>query len=96
MSVANQLYRSKSTLLERPKQGKIYFLENQVPDLVKQGTAHLVQAIKLYNALISKKKIQDDELQVLEFVSKNENVNELFNQACGTNSLTSDLMELDL
>lgn len=42
LSLANQLYRSKSTLPEGPEQGKIYFLENQVPDLVKQGKAHLI------------------------------------------------------
>ena len=96
LSLANQLYRSKSTLPEGPEQGKIYFSENQVPDLVKQGKAHLVQAIKLYNASIGRRKVQDDELQVPELVGENENVNELFSQARGTDSLTSDLMELDL
>lgn len=40
--------------------------------------------------------MQDDELQVPELVGKNENVNELFGQARSTDSLISDLIELDL
>ena len=78
LSLTNQLYRSKSTLSKGVEQSKIYFSKNQVPDLEKQWKAHLVQAIKLYNALIGRKKVQDNELQVPELVGENENVNELF------------------
>lgn len=35
LSLANQLYRSKSTLPEGPEHSKIYFSENQVSDLIK-------------------------------------------------------------
>ena len=41
LSLANQLHRSKSTYLEEQERGKIYFLENQVPDLVKLGLEYL-------------------------------------------------------
>ena len=34
LSLANQLHRSKSTYPEGPERGKIYFSENQVPNLV--------------------------------------------------------------
>lgn len=37
MNLANQLYKLKSTLLNSAKYGKIYFPENQIPDLIKQG-----------------------------------------------------------
>lgn len=42
LSLANQLYRSKLTYLERPKHGKIYFSENQVLDLIKLGLKYLL------------------------------------------------------
>lgn len=34
LSLVNQLYRSKTTLLKETEQSKIYFLENQVLDLI--------------------------------------------------------------
>lgn len=52
LSLADQLYRSKSTYLEEPKHGKIYFSENQVPDFVKLGLEHLSQAIKAYKETV--------------------------------------------
>lgn len=96
MSLVNQFYRSKSTLPERPEQSKVYFTKNQVLNFVKQGKAHLIQAIKLYNALINKKKVQNNEVQIPELLRKNKKVNKLFSQACSIDSFTSGLMELDL
>lgn len=41
LSLTNQLHRLKSTYLESPKRGKIYFSENQVLNLIKQEKKHL-------------------------------------------------------
>lgn len=37
LSLADQLHLSKSTDPKGPEQGKIYFSENQVPDLIDLG-----------------------------------------------------------
>lgn len=52
LSLANQLHKSKSTYLKRPKRGKIYFSENQILDLIKLGLIHLSQAIRPYKEAI--------------------------------------------
>lgn len=54
LSLANQLHRLKSTYLKDLKSRKIYFLENQIPDLRKQGPEYLAQAIKSYKETIKK------------------------------------------
>ena len=41
LSLANQLHRLKSTYPEGPERDKIYFSENQVPNLVQLGLTHL-------------------------------------------------------
>lgn len=52
MSLANQLYYFKSTVLEKLKLGKIYYLKNEAPDLFTEGIKHLQKSINLYNKLI--------------------------------------------
>lgn len=54
LSLADQLYRSKSTDPKGPEQGKIYFSENQVPDLVDLGQTYLARAIASYNESIER------------------------------------------
>lgn len=46
LSLADQLHRLKSTYLEGTKHDKIYFSENQVPDLIKLGLEYSLRAIK--------------------------------------------------
>lgn len=45
LSLADQLNRSKSALPDGPKHGKIYFSENEVPDLIKEGMDILPKAM---------------------------------------------------
>lgn len=52
LSLADQLYWSKSTNPHGPEHGKIYFSENQVPDLLMQGKSHLHTNIHLYNDVV--------------------------------------------
>lgn len=37
LSLADQLYQSKSTNPDRPQKKRIYFSENQVPNLLLEG-----------------------------------------------------------
>lgn len=104
LSLADQLYRSKSTIPDGPGTGKIYFSENQVPNLLKEGKKNLYRAVDMYNDTVTKNKVLDptsDEdtregLQIPELVGQNESVNELFNQARDEATVTSDLSELYL
>lgn len=52
LSLADQLYRSKLSYPDNPERGKIYFFENQVPDLLMQGKAYLHPNIFSYNKAI--------------------------------------------
>ncbi len=102
LSLANQLYRSKSTIPDGPSTG-IYFSENQVPDLLKRGKKNLHRAIDSYNDTVFKNNVLDPTSDVAkknvgipELVGQNENVNELFNQERDEAMATSDLSELYL
>ena len=103
LSLADQLYRSKSTIPDSPGTGKIYFSENQVPDLLKEGKRTLHRAVDLYNDTITKNKVLDpasevnrEDVQIPELVGQNKSVNELFNQAKDEATATSNLSELYL
>lgn len=54
LSLANQLHRLKSTYPERLKRGKIYFSENQVPDLVKLGLEYYFKLSRPIKRLFKK------------------------------------------
>lgn len=54
LSLASQLYRSKSTNLDGFKYEKIYFSENQVFDLLMQGKKYLYSNIHTYNESLEK------------------------------------------
>ena len=101
LSLADQLYRSKSTYPSGSGQGKIYFSENQVLDIIKQGRKHLHQAIEAYKNSIDKNHVLglatlEKNLQLPELEGQNKRVNELFNQARDNAAITSDLSELYL
>ena len=54
LSLTDQLYHFKSTGPKAPKQGKIYSLENQVPDLIDLDQKYLARVIALYNESIKR------------------------------------------
>lgn len=56
LSLADQLHQSKSTNPDGPQKEKIYFLENQVPDLLLEGKQTFSQQTYLYNKLIRENK----------------------------------------
>lgn len=79
MSLVNQLYRSKSTHLEGLERGKIYFLESQVPNLIKLGLDHLSKAVKVYKEAVRKDSVDiGEKTLVLTDIGGNETVEELF------------------
>lgn len=105
LSLADQLHRSKSTHPTGPQSGKIYFSENQIPNLLKQGKENLHRAIELYKMLVYQNVIlssniereaPDVPVQIPELDGQNESVNELFSQAREEAAITSDLSELYL
>lgn len=105
LSLADQLHRSKSTHPTGPQSGKIYFSENQIPNLLKQGKENLHRAIESYkvsvyqNVILSstiERGALDVPVQIPELDGQNESVNELFSQAREEAAVTSDLSELYL
>lgn len=106
-NLANQLYRSKSTNLNRPGHEKIYFLENHVFNLLIQGKKHIHFNIYSYNELIEEHLLQlpISEEEVIQFCQKldiqevdgwNKNVNKLFSQVRNETFIISDLSKLYL
>lgn len=103
LSLADQLYRAKSTIPDGSGPGKIYFSENQMFDLLKEGKRTLHYAVDLYNDIITKNKVLNpvsevnrEDVQIPELVGQNKSVNELFNQARDKATVMSDLSELYL
>lgn len=104
LSLADQLHRSKSTDLQGPEQGNIYFSENQVPNLISEGAMVLPDVVKTYNESVAinafggeivdstGKENEGEE----EWIGIDEEVNELFNNAKDTKVVISDLLELYL
>ncbi len=80
LSLANQLHISKSTYPQGPKHGKIYFSENQVPNLLEQGKDHLSRAIKSYKETVKKDLTHKEDKLMLEVEARAENeaIDELF------------------
>lgn len=91
-SLADQLYRSRSTIPDGPEPEKIYFSENPVSDLLKEGIKQLHWA---FNQLLQKTGIDSSSggygedvatgpnaAHPIEFdVGANGEVNELFSMA---------------
>ena len=87
-SLADQLHRSKSTYLEGPKRGEIYFSENQVPDLIKLNLKYLPRAVKAYKKAVQKNSAHD---KAVEVDTINKSIEKLFRQARNNSAVTSDL-----
>lgn len=94
LSLADQLYRSKSTYSDGLERSKIYFSENQVSNLINLGLNHLPQAIKAYKEAVQKDMMHKYEAFILEDRFGNEVVNELFRQAREDATVTFDLSDL--
>lgn len=86
------MHRSKSTYPEGPKHGKIYFSENQVPNLVQLGLTHLPRAVKASKKAVQKNKVH--KASILEDGVGNKVVDELFRQARKDATVTSNLTDL--
>ena len=52
LSLADQLYRSKSTVPEGPKPGKVYFSKNPASDLILDNMKVLTAQVKAFNILL--------------------------------------------
>lgn len=78
LSLANQLYRSKSTYPESPEYSKIYFLENQVPNLINLGLNHLSRVLKAYKEADQKDMVYKYRASILEDGAGNEIMDKLF------------------
>ncbi len=78
LSLANQLHWSKSTYPESPEQGKIYFSENQVPDLIKLGLEYLPKTVRFDKEAIRKDSVCMGEKTLSGDIAENETVEELF------------------
>ena len=96
LSLADQLHRSKSTDPKGPEQGKIYFSENQVPDLIDLGQAYLHRAVSSYNEAVERGQGEADTDAVASELDggQNESIDELFNQAREEALVTSEVSEL--
>lgn len=93
LSLADHLYRSRSTHPNGPIVGKVYFSENHVPDLIAEGKFAIIRSAQAYNESILKNQLAnkivdveelaetpavDAPLEMPELVGGNEDVNELF------------------
>lgn len=106
LSLVNQLYHSKSTVPEKPKPGKIYFLENEAPNVLTEGIEHLQKSIDFYNKLVKNNhtlicdnvKEEKQAAQRLAITVKLESINKiiykLFTTVRKDVDLTSDFSEL--
>lgn len=94
LSLADQLYQSKSTTSDGPKLGKINFSKNHVPNLLTQGLKALEKNIILCNKSVDQKEHgvtangkqafdkEVQELQASEFQEldrENKRVNDILN-----------------
>lgn len=52
LSLAKQLYRSKSTVPESSEPGKVYFSENPAPNLILNGIKLLPAQVEAFNILL--------------------------------------------
>ena len=110
LSLADHLHRSKSTLPGGPVDGKIYFSENPMPDLLEDGVEYLTRAVEAYNesvkkseapaAVVNGKEVPGEAGSSIQFPieliqeADNETVNDLFLAAREGSQMTSDLADL--
>ena len=89
LSLADQLHRSMSIFFEGPEHGKIYFSENQFPNLINLSLEYLPRAIKAYREAIWKNSVYKnaDDAKPMTI---NKSIEELFKQARDDSAVTSD------
>lgn len=92
---------------EGPKPGKIYFSENQAPDLLQEGADTIRRTADIYNKSIrsnamanlkssnasTEEAVPSPTPELTELVGTNEVINELFASAREGAELTADLSE---
>lgn len=107
-SLADQLYRSQSIIPEGLEPGKIYFSENPVPDLLKEGIKQLHISVWEFNQSLQRARVDDlsgsngEDVAVGANADRpieldaggNEEVNELFSTARAGLTLTSNLTDV--
>lgn len=105
LSLADQLYCSRSTTPDGPESGKIYFSENPAPDLWKQGLNQLQTSVWAFNKSLRKNEaLEDPGMEFNETSSigtaehpiqldprANEEVDELFSSARASLGVISNL-----
>lgn len=109
LSLADQLYRSRSTFPEGPEPEKIYFSENPAPDLLFEGTKAFGSTADEFNRSLEKNDVGEAMLDETEDglagrkdnpidldSGRNEEVNNLFSVARESLSVTTDLVDLYL
>lgn len=105
-SLADQLYRSRSTTPDGPEPGKIFFSENPAPDLWKEGLNQLHISVWAFNESLRKNEAIEDlaiengneasgigtaEYPMELDLGANEEVNELFSSTRASLGITSNL-----
>ncbi len=104
LSLADQLYQSKSTDPDGPQRGKFYFSENLAPDLLAEGEQALGKILYLYNKSKRENQILNNVVtpelaaetpwDIPELERSNKTVNLIFESAHEDADVTSDLSEL--
>lgn len=105
LSLADQLYYSKSIISDSFKQKKIYFSKNTAFNLLKESEVIFYEEVNCYNLSLSKNKLLTimsneytlkEEILISKLQENNEWVNKLFNQAQKTAAIISDFFKLYL
>ena len=89
LSLTDQLHRSRSTCFKDPECGRIYFLENQVPNLINLSLEYLPQAVKAYREAIWKNSVYKN-VDDIKAETINESIEKLFQQARNNSAITFD------
>ena len=100
-SLADQLYRSQSTIPDGPEPGKVYFSENPCPDLWNEGLQQLHLSVWAFNKSLHNNKISDEHIEpgtdgTAEYPIEldpeaNEEIDELFSLARASSGVTTNL-----
>ena len=110
LSLADHLHQSKSTLPGGPIDGKVYFSENPILDLLEDSVEYHTHIVKAYNgsvkkskapaAVINGKEVPGKAGSSIQFPIKliqdanNETINDLFLAVHEDSQMTSNLTDL--
>lgn len=109
LSLADQLYRSKSTELEDSKQKKIYFSKNLILDFMFDRIKILLTQVEAFNISLKRNKLIEIRDNINKNITRaksylikvsdnetNKAVNDLFFSICKLTFMTSNLVEMFL